>query len=79
MGEHMAAEVQDGLVQQLFLDKVEDVEHATIAVGERVDGFELVVAHTAMRIDGSRSVWLCRKRSQLASMSRRRASPSGGV
>jgi hypothetical protein len=44
----MAAEVQDGQVQQLFLNEVEDVEHAAgaaVAVGERVDGFELVVAH----------------------------------
>jgi hypothetical protein len=48
VGDHVAAEVQDGQVQQLFLDEVEDVEHAAgaaVAVGERVDGFELVVAH----------------------------------
>jgi hypothetical protein len=44
----MAAQVEDGQVQQLFLNQVEDVDHpagAAVAVGEGVDGLELVVAH----------------------------------
>jgi hypothetical protein len=48
VGDDVAAQVEDGQIQQLFLNEVEDVEHpagAAVAVGEGVDGLELVVAH----------------------------------
>ena len=39
----MAAEVQDGQVQQLFLDEVEDVEHASGAVAQQLLGGGVVL------------------------------------
>ena len=39
----MAAEVQDGQVQQLFLDEVEDVEHASGAVAQHFLGGGVVL------------------------------------
>ena len=48
VGDDVPAQVEDGQMQQLFLNQVEDVDHpagAAVAVGEGVDGLELVVAH----------------------------------
>ena len=39
----MAAEVQDGQVQQLFLDEVEDLEHASGAVAQQLLGGGVVL------------------------------------
>jgi len=57
----VAAQVQDGQVQQLFLNQVEDVDDAAgtpVAVGERVDGLELVVAAVDPTLRSQSAKWI---------------------
>ncbi len=77
----VAAEVEDGQGQQVFGNYEQAAEHAagpTVAIGERVDHLELVMAdcHADQGIDPG---FPCRKFSQLPSKLRNRSSPAGGV